>query len=87
MNEDWEGKHLYQPESEDAIASTPIVAQASRVAKGFIPMSITNFANPQPESNLSFMEKALGVKAGGARVVAPEQLGNYLEHKKNNSSQ
>jgi hypothetical protein len=83
MNTDWKNKPIYDPKSKSWVESTPGVAQAAYVAKGFEPFSITNIAESKPGSHLSVMERALGVKPAGAKIVARKELGEYLQKKQN----
>ncbi len=82
MNKDWKGNPIYDEKSKDWVTSTPGIAQAAYLMKGFVPFAIDNVTKDTSGSNLSIMEKALGVKPAGAKIVARKELGNYLEKKK-----
>jgi hypothetical protein len=79
-NKDWNGKPVYDPKSKSWVQSTPGVAQAAHLASGFVPFQMEQlFEGQAPSSNLSFAERFLGVRAAGAKIVAPEALKEYNE--------
>lgn len=80
-NEDWKDKPIYDPKSKDWTKSTPVVAQASHLLGGFEPFALQGITTSEPNSNLSIMEKALGVKAAGTRITDRTDLQKVLERK------
>lgn len=81
-NQDWKGKPIYDPKSNNWITRTLGVAQAAHVAKGFEPFSMEQMFDGKPEgSNLSFAERFMGVRSAGAKIVNPEGLRQFNEQK------
>lgn len=81
-NQDWKGKPIYDPKSNNWITRTPGVAQVAHVAKGFEPFSMEQMFDGKPEgSRLSFAERFMGVRSAGAKIVNPEGLRQFNEQK------
>lgn len=82
-NTDWNGKPIYDPKSNSWLKKTPGVAQVAHIASGFKPFFMEQLMDGKPEgSNLSFVERFMGVRAAGAKIVAPEKLKEYNEKRR-----
>jgi hypothetical protein len=78
------GKPVYNPQSNHWIIRTPGAAQMFNIAKGFAPFSMEGLLEGKPAgSNLSLAERFLGVRAAGAKIVAPEELKAFNERHHN----
>ena len=80
-NKDWKNKDIYDPKSKDWVSRTPVLANLAYVAKGFEPFAMQNIIQDNPDSKLSFPERALGIRGAGARIVDRNDLGKLLDRK------
>lgn len=76
------GNVIYDPNSTSIIQRTPGVAQAAYIAKGYAPFMMDQLlSGQQPGSNLSFAERFMGIRPSGARIVDPQDLAKFNEHR------
>lgn len=81
LNEDWKGKPLYDPKSKNWYQRIPGVPNAMHVMEGFKPFSMENLFNKPDGTHLTLAERFLGVRSAGAKIVNPEGLKEFNEHK------
>ena len=73
------GKVVYDPNGK-GLQSVPGVAQAAYVGEKFAPFQMEQLFDGQPAgSKLSLAERFLGVRAAGAKIVAPKELEKFNE--------